>query len=137
MSTGSKIAQLRCERNWSQTNLASKMGTNVKSVKDWEDDVSLPTAPNIKKLCAVFGTICLKLTINQSLFFAAYRLLKRPAQEQSFKHLLTQLQPLAKKVSSKGLCFLQRYGNASGSRRKQHTQCNGLREGDIRHKAYA
>lgn len=56
MSPGSKIAQLRCERNWSQTNLASKMGTNVKSVKDWEDDVSLPTAPNIKKLCAVFGT---------------------------------------------------------------------------------
>lgn len=56
VSTGSRIAQLRCERNWSQTNLAAKIGTNTKSVKDWEDDVSLPTAPNIKKLCAVLGT---------------------------------------------------------------------------------
>lgn len=56
MSTGSKIAQLRCERKWSQTNLAARVGTNMKSVKDWEDDVSLPTATNIKRLCAILNT---------------------------------------------------------------------------------
>ena len=32
------------------------MGTNMKSAKDWEDDVSLPMASNIKKLCAILGT---------------------------------------------------------------------------------
>lgn len=34
MSTGTRIAQLRAERQWSQTALAQKVGINVKSVKD-------------------------------------------------------------------------------------------------------
>lgn len=33
MSTGTRIAQLRAERQWSQTALAQKVGINVKSVK--------------------------------------------------------------------------------------------------------
>lgn len=56
MSTGTRIAQLRINRQWSQTYLARKVGTNVKSVKDWENDVSLPTANNLKKLSALFIT---------------------------------------------------------------------------------
>lgn len=56
MSTGSRIAQLRCERQWSQTHLAQNVGTNAKSVKDWENDVSKPSVTNIKKLCALFNT---------------------------------------------------------------------------------
>lgn len=51
MSTGTRIAQLRAERQWSQTALAQKVGINVKSVKDWESDVSIPAAASIKKLC--------------------------------------------------------------------------------------
>ena len=38
MSTGSRIAQLRSRRQWSQTYFARKVGTNVNSVKDWEND---------------------------------------------------------------------------------------------------
>lgn len=49
MSTGTRIAQLRAERQWSQTALAQKVGINVKSVKDWESDVSIPAAASIKK----------------------------------------------------------------------------------------
>lgn len=54
MSTGSRIAQLRSRRQWSQTNLARRVGTNVNSVKDWENDVSFPTVKNVKKLCSLF-----------------------------------------------------------------------------------
>lgn len=56
MSTGTRIAQLRAERQWSQTALAQKVGINVKSVKDWESDVSIPAAASIKKLCFLFHT---------------------------------------------------------------------------------
>ena len=56
MSTGARIAQLRCARQWSQTYLAQKVGTNVKSVTDWENDVSNPSVCNVKKLCAIFNT---------------------------------------------------------------------------------
>lgn len=56
MSTGTRIAQLRAERQWSQTALAQKVGINVKSVKDWESDVSIPTAASIKKLFFLFHT---------------------------------------------------------------------------------
>ena len=56
MSTGTRIAQLRAERQWSQTALAQKVGINVKSVKDWESDVSIPAAASIKKLCFL-GTV--------------------------------------------------------------------------------
>ena len=54
MSTGSRIAQLRSRHQWSQTYLARKVGTNVNSVKDWENDVSFPTVKNVKKLCTLF-----------------------------------------------------------------------------------
>jgi len=54
MSTGSRISQLRSRRQWSQTYFARKVGTNVNSVKDWENDVSLPTVKNVKKLCSLF-----------------------------------------------------------------------------------
>lgn len=56
MSSGSRIAQLRTERQWSQTHLARMVGTNVKTIKDWENDVSFPTAINLKKLCSLFAT---------------------------------------------------------------------------------
>ena len=56
MSTGSRIAQMRTLRHWSQSYLARKVGTNMKSIKDWEGDVSLPTATNLKKLAFLFST---------------------------------------------------------------------------------
>lgn len=54
MSLGLRISKLRIERGWSQTQLARKMGTNTKSVKDWENDVSSPSVANVIKLCGIF-----------------------------------------------------------------------------------
>ena len=54
MKIGDKISLLRSENNWSQSKLASYVGTNIKSVKDWENSVSEPTVKNIKKLCQLF-----------------------------------------------------------------------------------
>lgn len=54
MSLGLRISKLRIERGWTQTQLARKVGTNTKSVKDWENDISLPSVPNVIKLCSIF-----------------------------------------------------------------------------------
>ena len=52
---GERIAALRSGRHWTQTYLARMIGTNVKAIKDWENGVSLPTVPNIRKLCELFS----------------------------------------------------------------------------------
>ena len=56
MSTGARIAQLRISFQWSQSYLARKAGVNLKSVQDWENEVSLPSMATIKKLCNIFHT---------------------------------------------------------------------------------
>ncbi len=55
-STGERIAQLRAAQKWSQTHLAHKVGTNVKNICDWENEVSSPSAQNIRKLCLLLAT---------------------------------------------------------------------------------
>ena len=54
-TTGERIERLRCEHNWSVTQLARLVGTNVKSVREWEDNISCPSAQNIRKLCSIFS----------------------------------------------------------------------------------
>lgn len=54
MSIGLRIKQLRLGRKWSQYRLAQSIGTNTKTVKDWENDVSMPSIPNVIKLCRLF-----------------------------------------------------------------------------------
>lgn len=54
IETGERITALRLDRHWTQTHLARQVGTNVKTIKDWENGVSLPTVPNIRKLCELF-----------------------------------------------------------------------------------
>ena len=55
LEIGERITALRLSRQWTQTHLARQIGTNVKTIKDWENGVSLPTVPNIKKLCELFA----------------------------------------------------------------------------------
>lgn len=52
---GERIEKLRCEHNWSVTQLARLVGTNVKSVREWEENISCPSAQNIKRLCSIFS----------------------------------------------------------------------------------
>lgn len=54
MSIGLRIKHFRNECNWSQYRLAEKIGTNTKTVKDWENDVSMPSVHNVIKLCNLF-----------------------------------------------------------------------------------
>lgn len=56
LELGNRLFHLRTERKWTQTYLAKLVGTNVKTIKDWENGVSLPTAHNIRKLCSIFST---------------------------------------------------------------------------------
>ncbi len=55
MTTGERIAKKRRERTWTQNDLAKLMGVNIKSVKDWESDVSLPAAKTLIKLCPLLN----------------------------------------------------------------------------------
>ena len=55
MSTGERIARKRQENGWTQTHLAQLVGVNVKSVKDWENSVSVPAAKTLVKLSQIFG----------------------------------------------------------------------------------
>lgn len=55
MSTGERIARKRQENGWTQTHLAQLVGVNVKSVKDWENSVSVPAAKTLIKLSQLFG----------------------------------------------------------------------------------
>ena len=55
MSTGERIAKKRQENGWTQTKLAQLVGVNVKSVKDWENSVSIPAAKTLVKLSYLFG----------------------------------------------------------------------------------
>lgn len=56
LEIGERIAKLRSERGWTQTHLAKQVGTNVKSIKDWENGVSLPSVLNLRKMCDIFST---------------------------------------------------------------------------------
>ena len=55
MSTGERIARKRQENGWTQTHLAQLVGVNVKSVKEWENSVSVPAAKTLIKLSQLFG----------------------------------------------------------------------------------
>lgn len=55
-TTGDRIAQLRSERGWTISQLSRYVKTNVKSVREWEENISCPSAQNIVKLCKLFST---------------------------------------------------------------------------------
>lgn len=56
MRIGERIAQKRHEKGWTQNDLAVRIGINVKSVKDWESGVSMPSAKTLVKLCHFLDT---------------------------------------------------------------------------------
>lgn len=56
VSTGERISELRVSCQLSQSALARKVGVNLKSVQDWENEVSIPSMTTIKKLCFILHT---------------------------------------------------------------------------------
>ena len=52
---GQKIAELRQCRGWSRKALGDLIGVSDRSVQNWEEDVSDPTAEHIVKIVRLFG----------------------------------------------------------------------------------
>ena len=55
---GDRIAELRQHQGLSQTALAMKLGLSTKSIKNWENGISSPSAENIALLAKCFGVSC-------------------------------------------------------------------------------
>jgi transcriptional regulator with XRE-family HTH domain len=54
MKLGEKIAQLRKDKNMTQSELAEKMCITDKAVSKWERDISRPDVRTIQKLAQIF-----------------------------------------------------------------------------------
>ncbi|MEE1291398.1 MAG: helix-turn-helix transcriptional regulator, partial [Spirochaetota bacterium] len=54
MKLGEKIAQLRKDKNMTQSELAEKMCITDKAVSKWERDISHPDVRTIQKLAQIF-----------------------------------------------------------------------------------
>lgn len=55
MSLGENITRLRAKKNWSQEELAQKLGVSRQSVSKWETDASVPDLDKLVKLSGAFG----------------------------------------------------------------------------------
>ena len=55
MSIGEKIRQLRREKDWSQGQLAIKLGISEKHISRYENEKFTPSASTLKKIAEVFG----------------------------------------------------------------------------------
>lgn len=55
MTLGEKIKQLRKEKDWSQTQLAQKLGVHPKHISKYENDVHNPPVETLAKIADIFG----------------------------------------------------------------------------------
>lgn len=55
MTIGKRILKKRKEMGLTQHQLAKQLNVNIKSVKDWENDVSCPVAGTIVRLCGLLN----------------------------------------------------------------------------------
>ena len=53
---GKRILEMRQKLGWSQSKLAKELNVNVKTIKNWETEVSDPSVKNIVTLAHVFST---------------------------------------------------------------------------------
>ena len=61
-----RIIELRMERHWSEYQLAEKSGIGQSTISSWTRTKSMPTVPNLEKICNAFG-----ITLSQ--FFGRQR----------------------------------------------------------------
>ena len=50
-----RIIELRMERHWSEYQLAEKSGIGQSTISSWTRTKSMPTVPNLEKICNAFG----------------------------------------------------------------------------------
>ena len=56
MELGKRLTDLRVAHGWSRSHVAKLIGTNSRSVENWENSVSTPSLENIAKLSRIFHT---------------------------------------------------------------------------------
>ena len=52
---GQKIGSLRREKEWTQEELAEKLGVSAQAVSKWENDVSCPDIMLLPEISKLFG----------------------------------------------------------------------------------
>lgn len=52
---GARIFEMRQKLGWSQSRLARELDVNVKTIKNWENEVSDPSVKNIVRLTQLFS----------------------------------------------------------------------------------
>lgn len=55
MTWGMKLRELRKEKGWTQTDLASRTGISQPTIADYERDKKQPTFPRIQAIAKAFG----------------------------------------------------------------------------------
>ncbi|MEK7391011.1 MAG: helix-turn-helix transcriptional regulator [Fibrobacterota bacterium] len=55
MTWGKKLRQMRKEKGWTQTDLASRTGISQPTIADYEGDRKQPTLPRIQAIAQAFG----------------------------------------------------------------------------------
>ena len=55
MTTGEKISRLRKENNYTQEQLAERMGVSRQSVSKWESNIAYPETEKLIQLSEIFG----------------------------------------------------------------------------------
>lgn len=62
MNIGTRIKQLRLQKNWSQETLAHELEVSRQAVAKWENQQSLPSTSHLLALCRAFGISMEQLT---------------------------------------------------------------------------
>lgn len=52
---GARIFEMRQKLGWSQSRLARELDVNVKTIKNWENEISDPSVKNIVRLTQLFS----------------------------------------------------------------------------------
>ena len=76
---GQFIAEMRKEKNWTQLELAEKMGVTDKAVSKWERDLSFPDVASLPRLAEIFGVSIDELMQMRSKVARENEWAKRPA----------------------------------------------------------
>lgn len=74
MSFSEKVVRLRKERNWTQVQLAERLGMTVNQIKRYEKGKSAPSLEAIKKLVTAFGVSADDLIFDNGKGIAAQKL---------------------------------------------------------------
>lgn len=101
---GKFIAICRKERNFTQEQLAEKLGVTSKSVSKWENGICLPDAMLYEPLCMV-----LEVTINE--LFAGHRIKDEDYKKIADENLMQMLKYKLYNLSNKDITF-QEFDNA-------------------------